>query len=118
MVGLALNGAASLMPSLRAILYKVLEGMPNAFEALFADIVPVRNASSALFKLSSLHDLVGPSFLGVSIPSRCALCQRVVEGIPNVARTIAITGLNRRTLRNLLKEFVFAVRLAVRGKAK
>lgn len=88
-VGLALKGAASLMPSLLAILYKVLDGIPNAFEALFADIVPVRSASSALFKLSSLHDLVGPSFFGVSIPNRCARCHKVVEGIPNVAKTIA-----------------------------
>lgn len=84
-----MNGAASLIPSLLAILYKVLDGIPNAFEALFADIVPVRNASNALFKLSSLHDLVGPSFFGVSMPSRCALCHKVVEGIPNVAKTIA-----------------------------
>lgn len=87
-MGLALNGAASLMPSLLAILYNVLEGMPNALEALLAEIVPVRKASKALFKLSSLQDFVGPSFLGVSIPSRCARCHRVVEGILNVAKTL------------------------------
>ena len=85
-VGLALKGAASLMPSLLAILYNVLDGMPNAFDALFADIVPVRKASRALFRLSSLHDFVGPSFFGVSIPKRCARCQSVVEGIPKVAK--------------------------------
>lgn len=86
-VGLALNGAASLIPSFLAILYNVLEGIPNALDALLAEMVPVRKASKALFKLSSLQDFVGPSFFGVSIPSRCARCHRVVEGIPNVAKT-------------------------------
>lgn len=90
-VGLALNGAASLMPSLLAILYNVLEGIPNAFDALLAEIVPVRNASKALFKLSSLQDFVGPSFFGVSIPSRCARCHKVVEGIPKVAEMQSFT---------------------------
>lgn len=84
-VGLALNGAANRMPSLLAILYSVLDGIPNAFDALLADIVPVLSASRALFRLSSLHDFVGPSFFGVSIPSRWARCHSVVEGIPNVA---------------------------------
>lgn len=80
-----MKGAASLMPSLLAILYNVLEGIPNALEALFAEIVPVLNASRALFRLSSLHDFVGPSFFGVSMPNRCALCHSVVEGMPKVA---------------------------------
>lgn len=69
-VGLALKGAANLIPSLLAILYRVLEGIPKAFEALLAEIVPVLNASNALFKLSSLQDFVGPSFFGVSMPKR------------------------------------------------
>jgi len=85
-VGLALKGAANLMPSLLAILYNVLEGMPNALDALLAEMVPVRNASRALFRLSSLQDFVGPSFFGVSMPNRCARCHRVVDGIPNVAK--------------------------------
>lgn len=91
MVGLALKGAANLIPSLLAILYNVLEGMPNAFEALFAEIVPVLSASRALFRLSSLHDFVGPSFFGVSMPNRCALCHNVVDGMPKVAETIETT---------------------------
>lgn len=86
-MGLALNGAASLIPSLLAILYNVLEGIPYALDALLAEMEPVRNASKALFKLSSLQDFVGPSFFGVSMPNRCARCHRVVEGIPNVAET-------------------------------
>lgn len=106
MVGAALKGAAKRIPSRRAILYKVLLGMPGmklprvsnelfskvisycvpyALLALFADIVPVRKASRAEFKLSSVQDFVGPSFFGVSMPSRCALCHKVVEGIPYVA---------------------------------
>lgn len=101
MVGLALKGAASLMPSLLAILYNVLDGMPNALDALFAEIVPVRNASRALFRLSSLHDLVGPSFFGVSMPNRCALCHNVVEGMPNVAKNDPNNRLYRGTPRNL-----------------
>lgn len=40
--------------------------MPKAFDALFAEIVPVRSASSALLSESSFHVFVGPSFLGVS----------------------------------------------------
>lgn len=87
MVGLALKGAASLIPSLLAILYNVLEGIPKALEALFAEIVPVLKASSALFRLSSLQDFVGPSFFGVSIPNRCARCHNVVDGIPKDAKT-------------------------------
>lgn len=97
-VGLALNGAANLMPSLLAILYKVLEGIPNALDALLAEMVPVRSASKALFKLSSLQDFVGPSFFGVSMPSRCARCHKVVEGIPNVAEILV----------NLLIEIVYS----------
>lgn len=84
-VGAALKGAASLIPSRLAILYRVLLGMPYALLALLADMVPVRKASKALLRFSSVHDLVGPSFFGVSIPSLCALCHRVVEGIPYVA---------------------------------
>ena len=61
-VGAALNGAASRIPSRLAILYNVEEGMPNAFEALFAEIVPVRRASKALLSESSFHVFVGPSF--------------------------------------------------------
>jgi len=87
-VGLALNGAANLIPSLLAILYNVLEGMPYALDALLAEMEPVRNASKALFKLSSLQDFVGPSFFGVSMPNRCARCHSVVEGIPNVAEIL------------------------------
>lgn len=60
----------------------VLKFLPYALLALFADIVPVRKASKALFRFSSVQDLVGPSFLGVSMPRRCALCHNVVEGIP------------------------------------
>lgn len=108
-VGAALNGAAKRIPSRLAILYSVEEGMPNAFEALFAEIVPVRSASSALLSDSSFHVFVGPSFFGVSvfartlvsqkqlgmalinlivcinnspIPKRCARCHKVVDGIP------------------------------------
>uniref|UniRef100_A0A8W7PV29 Uncharacterized protein n=1 Tax=Anopheles coluzzii TaxID=1518534 RepID=A0A8W7PV29_ANOCL len=81
-VGAALNGAARRMPSRRAILYSVDDGMPNAFEALLAEIVPVRSASSALLSESSFHVLDGPSFFGVSMPSRCARCHSVVDGIP------------------------------------
>lgn len=81
-VGAALKGAANRIPSRLAILYNVLDGIPYALLALFADIVPVRNASSAQFRLSSVQDFVGPSFFGVSIPSRCARCQRVVDGMP------------------------------------
>lgn len=58
---------------------------PYALLALLADIVPVLKASNALLRLSSVHDLVGPSFFGVSIPSLCALCHNVVDGIPYVA---------------------------------
>uniref|UniRef100_A0A182ITE0 Uncharacterized protein n=1 Tax=Anopheles atroparvus TaxID=41427 RepID=A0A182ITE0_ANOAO len=85
-VGAALNGAARRMPSRRAILYSVEDGMPNAFEALFAEIVPVRSASRALLSESSFHVFDGPSFFGVSMPSRCARCQRVVDGIPYFRR--------------------------------
>lgn len=107
-VGAALNGAASLIPSLLAILYNVLLGIPEillyydyrilkrhsrmpcrsnchipkALLALLAEIVPVLKASSALLRFSSVHDFVGPSFFGVSIPNLCALCHKVVEGIP------------------------------------
>uniref|UniRef100_A0A182QEE3 Uncharacterized protein n=1 Tax=Anopheles farauti TaxID=69004 RepID=A0A182QEE3_9DIPT len=81
-VGAALNGAASRMPSRRAILYNVDDGMPNAFDALLAEIVPVRNASSALLSESSFHVFDGPSFFGVSMPRRCARCHSVVDGIP------------------------------------
>lgn len=84
-VGAALNGAASRMPSLLAILYKVLLGIPYALLALFADIVPVRKASRAEFRFSSVQDFVGPSFFGVSIPKRCARCHNVVDGMPYVA---------------------------------
>lgn len=83
-VGAALNGAANRMFSRRAILYSVDDGIPYAFDALFADIWPVRNASSALFNESSLHDFVGPSFFGVSMPNRWARCHSVVDGMPNV----------------------------------
>lgn len=69
-VGAALNGAARRIPSRRAILYSVEDGMPNAFEALFAEIVPVLNASSALLSESSFHVLEGPSFFGVSVFAR------------------------------------------------
>lgn len=40
--------------------------MPKAFDALLAEIVPVRSASSALLSESSFQVFVGPSFLGVS----------------------------------------------------
>lgn len=107
-VGAALNGAASLIPSLLAILYNVLLGIPEtllycdymvlnrnciiscrckryipkALLALLAEIVPVLKASSALLRFSSVQDFVGPSFFGVSIPNLCARCHNVVEGIP------------------------------------
>lgn len=84
-VGAALNGAASLMPSLLAILYKVLLGIPYALLALFADIVPVLKASRAELRFSSVQDFVGPSFFGVSMPRRCARCHNVVDGMPYVA---------------------------------
>uniref|UniRef100_A0A8D8D5U8 (northern house mosquito) hypothetical protein n=1 Tax=Culex pipiens TaxID=7175 RepID=A0A8D8D5U8_CULPI len=87
-VGAALNGAASRIPSRLAILYNVEDGIPNAFDALFAEIVPVRKASRALFSDSSFHVFDGPSFFGVSIPSLCALCHRVVDGIPYVAEAL------------------------------
>lgn len=64
--------------------------IPYALLALFADIVPVLKASNALFKFSSVQDFVGPSFLGVSIPSLWALCHNVVEGIPYVAEACMI----------------------------
>lgn len=85
MVGAALKGAANRIPSLLAILYKVLLGIPYALLALLAEIVPVRKASKAELRLSSVQDFVGPSFFGVSIPKRCALCHSVVDGIPKVA---------------------------------
>jgi hypothetical protein len=69
-VGAALKGAAKRMPSRRAILYRVEDGIPKAFEALFAEIVPVRRASSALLSESSFHVFVGPSFFGVSVFAR------------------------------------------------
>lgn len=59
-----------------------MPNLPYALLALLAEIVPVLKASSALLRFSSVHDLVGPSFLGVSIPNLCALCHKVVEGIP------------------------------------
>lgn len=50
--------------------------MPNAFEALFAEIVPVLRASSALFSDSSFHVFVGPSFFGVSDFARTLVSQK------------------------------------------
>lgn len=50
--------------------------MPNAFEALFAEIVPVLRASSALFSDSSFHVFVGPSFFGVSVFARTLVSQK------------------------------------------
>lgn len=93
-VGAALNGAASRIPSRLAILYNVEDGIPNAFDALFAEIVPVRKASRALFSDSSFHVFDGPSFFGVSIPSLCALCHRVVDGIPYVAEAFNLVFLD------------------------
>lgn len=93
-MGAALNGAASRIPSRRAILYSVEDGMPNAFDALLADIVPVRSASRALFNESSFHVLDGPSFFGVSMPSRCARCHNVVDGMPYVAEAFNLVFLD------------------------
>lgn len=65
----------------RVFFVKIVD-LPNVLLALFAEIVPVLNATKAEFKLSSVHDLVGPSFFGVSIPNLWALCHKVVEGMP------------------------------------
>lgn len=59
--------------------------LPYALLALLADIAPARRACRAPRRSASLQDLEAPSFFGVSMPSRCARCQSVVDGMPYVA---------------------------------
>ncbi|CAH2269966.1 jg9709 [Pararge aegeria aegeria] len=68
---------------LRGALHALRAGAISANKASKAyEIAPALRACNAPRRSASLQDFEAPSFLGVSIPNRCALCQRVVDGIP------------------------------------